>query len=86
MALTRRKFIARSSLLAASSTLVPGSALSALAQSASPSDDIGAGGNSMDFDMAPETTLEVVNAALKQVTVPMAPGPFKPDWESLRQN
>ncbi len=86
MPLTRRRFIAHSSLLAASSTLASGFALSALSQAANPSDDIGEGGNTMDFDMAPETTLAVVNEALKQVKVPLAPGPFKPDWESLRQN
>jgi len=48
--------------------------------------DIGAGGNSMGYDMAPETTLAVVNAAVKQIPVKMAPGPVEPSWDSLKQN
>jgi hypothetical protein len=33
--------------------------------------DIGEGGNTMGFDMAPETNLAVVQAALKQIPIPM---------------
>ncbi len=47
---------------------------------------IGDGGNSMGFDMAPETTIDVVNAAVKQIPTPMAPGPVQPTWESLQKN
>ena len=48
--------------------------------------DIGEGGNTMGYDMAPETTLTVVNAAVKQIPVKMAPGPVQPTWDSLKQN
>lgn len=46
----------------------------------------GEGGNDHGFDMAPETTLEVVQDAVKMIPVKMAPGPFQPTWESLRAN
>ena len=53
--------------------------------------DIGEGGNNMGFDMAPETNLAVVNGAMQQISLKMvagkmAPGPFEPSWESLKQN
>ena len=40
----------------------------------------------MGFDMAPETNLAVVNGAVRQIPVKMAPGPVEPNWESLKQN
>jgi len=43
-------------------------------------------GNSMGFDMAPETNLKVVEAAAKSITTKMPSGPFKPTWESLEAN
>jgi alpha-L-fucosidase len=48
--------------------------------------DIGEGGNSMGFDMAPETNLEVVEEAVKQIPEKMAPGPVEPNWDSLKRN
>lgn len=51
-----------------------------------PSQDIGEGGNTMGFDMAPETNLGVVNGAMKQIPIDMAPGPVEPTWDSLKQN
>jgi alpha-L-fucosidase len=42
-------------------------------------------GNDSGFDMAPETSQAVVETAVKKITVPMAPGPVKPTWESLEQ-
>jgi hypothetical protein len=53
-----------------------GSALHANAQ------DIGEGGNTLGFDMAPETNLKVVDGAVKQIPVAMAPGPVLPTWDS----
>ncbi|HVU36661.1 MAG TPA: alpha-L-fucosidase [Opitutaceae bacterium] len=47
---------------------------------------IAAGGNSPGYDMAPETTLSVVEAAVKQIPTPLPPGPFQPTWESLREH
>lgn len=44
----------------------------------------GEGGNSLGFDMAPETSQRVVEDAVKLIPTQMAPGPVKPDWESLR--
>jgi alpha-L-fucosidase len=46
----------------------------------------GEGGNSLGFDMAPETSQRVVETAVKQIPMPMAPGPVKPTWESLNEN
>ncbi|MES2275230.1 MAG: alpha-L-fucosidase [Bacteroidota bacterium] len=46
---------------------------------------IGEGGNNTKFDMAPETTLGVVERAVKQAAKP-APGPVKPTWESIKAN
>lgn len=49
---------------------------------------IGEAGNATGFDMAPETTPAVVQAAVKQIhakTEP-APGPVKPTWESIQAN
>lgn len=49
---------------------------------------IGEGGNSKGFDMAPETNIKVVEAAVDQIPakVKTAPGPVKPTWESLKEN
>jgi len=47
---------------------------------------IGEAGNSMGFDMAPETNIQVVEAAVKSITTKMPKGPFKPTWESLQEN
>ena len=92
--LTRRRFLAQSSLLAASTFAHRVPHLYAYGQSGAPSgsplrmmaQDIGEGGNTMGFDMAPETNISVVNAAMKQIPVKMARGPFKPTWDSLKQN
>jgi alpha-L-fucosidase len=47
---------------------------------------IGDEGNSMGFDMAPETNIGVVNAAVKRIPKLSQPGPVQPTWESLQQN
>jgi alpha-L-fucosidase len=44
------------------------------------------GGNSSGYDMAPETTLEVVEAAVAQIPTKLPPGPFQPTWDSLKEN
>ena len=46
----------------------------------------GEGGNSLGFDMAPETSQRVVDKAVNQIPTPMAPGPVKPTWASLKEN
>lgn len=43
-----------------------------------------AGGNSSGYDMAPETRLEVVEAAVTQIPTPLPSGPFEPTWASLK--
>jgi alpha-L-fucosidase len=94
MPLTRRRFLAQSSLLAVASRIAPRAHIYAYgqtdAQSGAPSrtmaQDMGEGGNTMGFDMAPETNIDVVNAAMKQIPVKMPHGPFKPTWDSLKQN
>lgn len=47
---------------------------------------LAAGGNSPGYDMAPETRLEVVTAAVAQIKTPMPPGPVAPTWDSLKAN
>lgn len=48
---------------------------------------IGEAGNARDFDMAPETNIKVVEAAVAQIPakVKTAPGPIKPTWESIKE-
>ncbi len=46
----------------------------------------GEGGNSQGFDMAPETSEDVVQKAVRQIPVPMATGPVTPNWQSLQDN
>ena len=49
---------------------------------------LAAGGNSAGYDMAPETRLEVVEAAVATIAAksPLPPGPFTPTWDSLRSH
>ena len=47
---------------------------------------VAAGGNSIGYDMAPETTLQVVNAAVAKIPTKLPQGPFQPTWESLQKN
>ncbi len=56
------------------------------AQPAPPPNPIADGGNSDGFDMAPETRLEVVEAANAKIKTPLPPGPFAPTWESLKKH
>jgi alpha-L-fucosidase len=58
----------------------------ALAASAQTNNPMAEGGNASDYDMAPETTLEVVNAAVAQIPTKLPPGPLQPTWESLKEN
>jgi len=71
-----------------SASLLVVAAMGALACSSSPAAAQcgGEGGNSLGFDMAPETSQHVVEEAVKQIPTPMAPGPVKPSWESLEEN
>lgn len=67
--------------------LLTTSALAAHAQTPTPSTNLmAAGGNSAGLDMAPETRLEVVKAAVAAIPAKLPPGPFAPTWDSLRQN
>ncbi|HEX8466028.1 MAG TPA: alpha-L-fucosidase [Abditibacterium sp.] len=48
---------------------------------------IAEGGNATDgFDMAPETSLEVVQKAVAAIPVKLPAGPVQPSWESLQAN
>jgi alpha-L-fucosidase len=58
----------------------------ALATAAQTNNPMADGGNASDYDMAPETTLEVVNAAVAQIPTKLPPGPFQPTWNSLKAN
>ena len=59
------------------------STLCAPAQTNNPLAD---GGNSTGYDMAPETRLAVVEAAVAAIPSKLPPGPFAPTWESLKEN
>ena len=54
-----------------------------MAQTSNPMAD---GGNSTGYDMAPETTLQVVEAAVAMIPTKNPPGPFQPTWDSLKEN
>ena len=45
-----------------------------------------AGGNSPGYDMAPETRLDVVEAAVAKISKRVPLGPIEATWESLQQN
>jgi len=47
---------------------------------------IAAGGNDTGYDMAPETRLEVVQAAVAAIPGKIPAGPVQPTWESLKAN
>lgn len=58
-----------------------------LTVSAQTANTIAGGGNApTGYDMAPETTLAVVEAANAMIPTPNPPGPFQPTWESLKAN
>jgi alpha-L-fucosidase len=64
-----------------------GSPAPVLARAAPTNNLMAEGGNATDgFDMAPETRLEVVQAAVNTLTHPLPPGPFQPTWDSLKAN
>ncbi len=44
------------------------------------------GNETKGFDMAPETTLKVVEAAVAALPEKIPPGPFQPTWDSLKAN
>jgi len=59
----------------------------ALAASAQTDNPMADGGNApTGYDMAPETTLNVVEAANAMIPTKNPPGPFQPTWESLKEN
>jgi len=44
------------------------------------------GGNANNYDMAPETRLEIVQAAVAAIPTPLPAGPVQPTWESIQAN
>jgi alpha-L-fucosidase len=56
------------------------------AASAQNNNPMAEGGNSDGFDMAPETNLKVVEAAVAMIPTKIPPGPFQPTWDSLKEN
>jgi len=61
--------------------------ISALTVSAQSGNTIAEGGNApTGYDMAPETTLAVVEAANAMIPTPNPPGPFQPTWDSIKAN
>jgi len=53
------------------------------AQAANP---MAEGGNANNYDMAPETRAEVVQAAIAMIPSGIPPGPVQPNWESIKAN
>lgn len=47
---------------------------------------LGETGNSIGFDMAPETNVKVVEGAVLLIPNGTAPGPVQPTWESIKAN
>ncbi len=61
--------------------------LSALVASAQTNNPMAEGGNDpRGYDMAPETNLKVVEAAVAMIPTKLPPGPFQPTWDSLKEN
>ena len=73
---SQKKFPAFFILAAALSCAQPAPAPNLLAE----------GGNSAGYDMAPETRLAVVEAAVASLPGQLPPGPFQPNWDSLKKN
>jgi alpha-L-fucosidase len=67
-------------------TIIPAQAQSVQTPPKPLNKTIGEGGNSAGFDMAPETTLAVVEAAVRQIPTKIPTGPFQPTWQSLQAN
>ncbi len=65
---------------------VPPPALAAPTAADDTARQLGAGGNSAGYDMAPETRIEVVQAAVAAIPEKLPAGPVKPTWESLQAN
>ena len=62
-------------------------ALTLASSSAQTNNLLAEGGNSATgYDMAPETRLEVVEAAVAMIPTKIPPGPFQPTWASLKEN
>jgi alpha-L-fucosidase len=62
-------------------------AVVSLAQPPAPEPNLlAAGGNSTGYDMAPETRLEVVEAAVTAIPSKLPAGPVQPSWDSLKEN
>lgn len=61
-------------------------AISASPVSARVPDQYASGGNSQGYDMAPETRLEVVQAAVAALPASKVQGPFQANWNSLKKN
>ena len=56
------------------------------AQSPAAANAMAEGGNAPNYDMAPQTRLEVVEAAVAAIPTPIPPGPVQPTWDSIRAN
>lgn len=67
-------------------TQTGGERASGMGTTAQASGTMAEGGNSSGYDMAPETRLEVVEAAVVAIPSKIPPGPFKPTWDSLKEN
>jgi len=78
--------LAAGSLSAATASTVPPAPTPAPPAEAQAAAILASGGNSPGYDMAPETRLEVVEAAVAQIPTPLPPGPFQPTWDSLQAN
>ncbi len=67
-------------------SIVIAAPLARAADSVAPRSGWGDGGNTDGYDMAPETRIEVVRAAVAALPTKLPKGPFAPTWESLEAN
>jgi alpha-L-fucosidase len=74
-------------VLAAAVLAVVSGPAAAGARAKGPDSTIAEGGNDpTGFDMAPETNLTVVSAAVAAIPEKLPAGPYQPTWDSLKQN
>jgi alpha-L-fucosidase len=82
--------MANNRLICAFGTLTLAASLAAISAAALPTTKplslIGEGGNDHGYDMAPETRLDVVEAAVAKLPTTLPAGPFEPTWNSLQAN
>jgi alpha-L-fucosidase len=84
--MNRTSPLIRFSLFAGATALALCAARLSAADTAAPNIMASGGNAETGYDMAPETRLEVVEAAVAMIPTKLPAGPFQPTWESLKEN